>query len=153
SILEQTRRGEFPRPRQVRATEPAALEAVCLKALALCPEDRYASAMDLAADVEHWLGGEPVSAHREPWPDRLARWGRRHRTLASVSVALLVMATAALALGLAAVNRERSRTAAERDEKERALTAESASRKETRRALNTLTDGAIERLMARQVQL
>ena len=44
----------------------AALEAVCLKAMALRPEDRYASPRALADDVEHWLADEPVSALPEP---------------------------------------------------------------------------------------
>ena len=37
-------RGEFPPPRQLDPSIDRALEAVCLKAMALQPEDRYASA-------------------------------------------------------------------------------------------------------------
>ena len=48
-----------------RAIDPA-LEAICLKAMALRPEDRYASPVRLADDIEHWLADEPVSAWREP---------------------------------------------------------------------------------------
>ena len=40
----------------------AALEAVCLKAMALKPEDRYAAPKALAEDVERWLADEPVTA-------------------------------------------------------------------------------------------
>ena len=53
---------------------PPALEAVCLKAMALASEARYAAAKELAADVDHWLADEPVTAYREPATARLRRW-------------------------------------------------------------------------------
>ena len=48
-----------------RASAPA-LEAICLKAIEKEPTERYASAADLARDVQHWLADEPVGAHAEP---------------------------------------------------------------------------------------
>jgi serine/threonine protein kinase len=54
-------------PRQLKPSVPAALEAICMKAMALRPEDRYATALALSADIEHWLADEPVTAYREPW--------------------------------------------------------------------------------------
>ncbi len=87
-ILSKVQRCEFPRPRQVKPSVPAALEAICLKAMALEPEKRYASAVELAADIERWLADEP-GTWRESWGARAQRWLRRHRTLvASVSMAL-----------------------------------------------------------------
>jgi tRNA A-37 threonylcarbamoyl transferase component Bud32 len=78
-------------PRSVVAGVPRALDAVCLKALAKRPAERYASARELGSELQRWLADEPVSAYRDPWPTRLTRWGRRHRTLAAVlAVALLV---------------------------------------------------------------
>jgi tetratricopeptide (TPR) repeat protein/tRNA A-37 threonylcarbamoyl transferase component Bud32 len=95
-MLEQVRRGDILRPRQQKAGVPPALEAVCLKAMALRPADRYPTAQALAADVEQWLAGEPVAAYPESWLGRLGRWGRRHRPLvAGLAAALLV----ALVLG------------------------------------------------------
>ncbi len=38
---------------------PAALDAICLHALSKRPEDRYATAEELAADLEHALDGNP----------------------------------------------------------------------------------------------
>src|SRR5205814_315657 len=43
AVLRQVQRGEFPRPRQVNRQVAPALEAVCLNAMALRPEDRYPS--------------------------------------------------------------------------------------------------------------
>jgi tetratricopeptide (TPR) repeat protein/tRNA A-37 threonylcarbamoyl transferase component Bud32 len=91
AILQRVQRGEFPRPRQVKAGVPAALEAICLKAMALRPEQRYGTPLALVDDVEHWLADEPVSAYREPLPTRLGRWRRRHRGLvAGLTTAVLV---------------------------------------------------------------
>ena len=50
------------RPRPVHPWIDPALEAVCLKAMALRPEDRYPTPRALAEDIEHWLADEPVSA-------------------------------------------------------------------------------------------
>ncbi len=99
-VLRRVQRGEFPRPREVAPDVPAALEAVCLRAMALKPEGRYGSAQELAADVERWLADEPVTAYREPLPARLARWGRRHR--ASVMSGAAALVVLALSLGVLA---------------------------------------------------
>jgi len=93
-VLDQVRRGEFPTPRSVRGDIPPALEAVCLKAMVLDPEGRYATVGDLAEDVERWLADEPVYAYREPWIVRARRWVRRHRTLVvAATAAVLLTAT------------------------------------------------------------
>jgi eukaryotic-like serine/threonine-protein kinase len=95
-VLAKVQRGDFPWPRHWRSDVPKPLEAACLKAMALKPEDRYQTCKELAADVEHWLADEPVSAYGEPWPNRTRRWLRRHRSLVASVVAALVVALAAL---------------------------------------------------------
>jgi hypothetical protein len=72
-------------PRQLKPWIPAALQAICCKAMADDPQARYATAEQLAADVKRWLADEPVAVYREPLGQRLARWLRRHRTLAGVA--------------------------------------------------------------------
>jgi WD40 repeat protein len=103
-ILQKVQKGDWPPPRQVKPETPAPLDAVCRKAMALKPEDRYGSALDLAADVEHWLADEPVSAWPDPWAVRARRWLGRHRPLvagaaAAVLVALISLGVAAALLG------------------------------------------------------
>jgi hypothetical protein len=88
--------------------------------MALRVQDRYASATDLAADVEHWLADQPVSAHREPLRDRLRRWVRRHQTLVTGLAALVLTATVALAGSLVLLERERGQTAQARDDERQA---------------------------------
>jgi serine/threonine protein kinase/Flp pilus assembly protein TadD len=95
-MLRRVERGEFPPSRQVKRAVPAALEAICLRAMALRPENRYPSARALADEIEHWLADEPVQAHREPWAKRAGRWMRHHRTLVA---ALAASVFAALVMG------------------------------------------------------
>jgi serine/threonine-protein kinase len=100
-VLSKVQRGEFLRPRQVKAAVPPALEAICLKAMALRQEERYVTATALAADLEHWLADEPVTAYREPWTVRGRRWLRRHRTAVTAAAAALLVALVSLALATA----------------------------------------------------
>jgi eukaryotic-like serine/threonine-protein kinase len=102
-VLEKVRRGDIPPPRQARADVPGALAAVCARAMALEPSDRYPSALALAADVEHWLADEPVSAHRDPLLVRAGRWARKHRTLVTTAAAVLLVVLTGLSLGLVVV--------------------------------------------------
>ena len=89
-VLRRVQAGRFPRPRTLDPSIDQALEAVCLKAMALRPEDRYATPRALAEDVERWMADEPVSAWREPLSRRARRWSRRNRTaVTGAAVAVL----------------------------------------------------------------
>eukprot|EP00913_Durusdinium_trenchii_P005655 g5273.t1 len=102
--LEAVKQGQFQPPRAIRADVPKPLEAICLKAMRKNPADRYASAQELADDVELFLADEPVSAWTEPWGVRARRWVRKHRTMVVSSVVALVMAV----LGLGFLNYQAS---------------------------------------------
>ncbi|MGO9467671.1 MAG: protein kinase domain-containing protein [Isosphaeraceae bacterium] len=102
-VLTKVRKGSIVPPRQLNARVPRALEAVCLKALALQPSDRYSSARALAGDIEHWLADEPVTALAEPLRDRVGRWARRHRTLVTTAAAVLLLGLIGLAAFAAVV--------------------------------------------------
>jgi serine/threonine-protein kinase len=112
TILLNVTQGDFLPPRQVNASVPQALEAVVLKAMALRSEDRYQSALALAADVEHWLADEPVAAWKEPWSVRTRRWVKHHRTWVMAAAAAVAVAVTALiaatVLLTAAAERERA---------------------------------------------
>lgn len=104
-LIEAARRGVFPPPREVLPSVDRALEAICLKAMAYAPEDRYATARALADDLERWVADAPVSAYRDPPARALSRWLGQHpqvliRGLAVV-VALLGLALAGIVLALA----------------------------------------------------
>jgi serine/threonine-protein kinase len=122
-VLAKVQRGDFPAPRQLQPAVPAALQAVCLKAMALRPGDRYGSPRELANEIEHWLADEPVAAFPETRWARAGRWARRHRPLVSgVAAALLVAAMGLLGATLllsVANRRERElKELAQRQERE-----------------------------------
>jgi serine/threonine-protein kinase len=96
TVLRAVQRGDFPPPRQLDPSIDPALEAVCLKAMALRAEDRYPSPRALAEDIEHWMADEPVAAWREPWTRRARRWERRHRTAVMAAASGLLMALAGM---------------------------------------------------------
>jgi len=61
------------------AAGSAPVVAIARKAQSPDPASRYQSVAALAADVNRFLAGRAVEAHREPLVDRLVRIGRRHR--------------------------------------------------------------------------
>jgi WD40 repeat protein/serine/threonine protein kinase len=91
--LQRVRRGEIAPPRQVDRRIAPGLDAICRKAMALKPEDRYATSKALADDIEHWLADEPVLAFPEGWSQRLSRWSRRNRTWVLAGAAALLLVT------------------------------------------------------------
>jgi serine/threonine protein kinase len=70
---------------------PAAVRAVAAKAMAIAPDARYASVVELSADLDRFLDGEPVRAYPESAMERLARVVSRHRTAIILVLAYLLM--------------------------------------------------------------
>jgi serine/threonine-protein kinase len=132
AVVADVQQGAFLPPRQVKADVPRPLEAVCLRAMALRLADRYPSAAALAADVEHWLADEPVSAYAEPLTVRLRRWARRHRTFVTGLAALVLTATAALAVGFVVVSGQKARVERAESDARAALEVSRAAEKEAK---------------------
>jgi tetratricopeptide (TPR) repeat protein/tRNA A-37 threonylcarbamoyl transferase component Bud32 len=132
-VLHDVQRGTFTPPHAATPEVPQPLEAICLKAMALRPEDRYQTPKALADDLERWLADEPVSAYAEQAWERLARWSRAHRTLVRAAAASLVVALTALALiavqQASAADRERKIADRERKARQDAQTARGAEQK------------------------
>ncbi len=95
AVLAAVKKGEFTHPRQLDSSIAKGLEAVCLKAMAQKPADRYATSRALADDIELWLADEPVAAYPEPRIERLGRWLRHHRTWTFAAAACLIGITLA----------------------------------------------------------
>src|SRR5262249_22264466 len=96
--------------RTLNPSVPPALDAVCRKAMARNPTERYASAEEVATDVRRWQADEPVTAYREPFSARAARWARRHRTPVIAAAVLLLTAAIASSAAAAMVWREQQQT-------------------------------------------
>jgi len=94
--LQLVREAALVPPRQRDPSVPRALQAICLKAMAARPDDRYMTPRGLALDLAKWLADEPVSAYRQGYSARLGRWARRHRAgVQAATVALVVVAVLA----------------------------------------------------------
>ncbi|MFV0443241.1 MAG: serine/threonine protein kinase [Planctomycetaceae bacterium] len=81
-LVDRILKGDYPPPREINRHVSKTLTAIVSKALAVQREDRYASAGDLADDLQAWMDDEPVACRREGWSDWLSRMARRHRAAA-----------------------------------------------------------------------
>src|SRR5213596_2968601 len=85
-------------PRQPRLLNPKIgrdLSTICLKCLEKDPTRRYASALALAEDLEHWLRHEPILARHTGVFIRGRKWMRRNPTSALLAASLIALAAAA----------------------------------------------------------
>ena len=82
--------------RRVRAKLAGDLDTIVMKALRKEPERRYASARELADDIERSLAGLPVRARPDTWRYRTTKFARRNKVLVGSALAVL----AALVAGL-----------------------------------------------------
>ena len=89
-----------PRPlRKLNDQVPRDLETSTLKCLAKEVGRRYPTAGELAADLRHWLAGEPIHARPVRTPERLWLWCRRRPVIAGLTAALIL----ACVLGVAGI--------------------------------------------------
>jgi tetratricopeptide (TPR) repeat protein/tRNA A-37 threonylcarbamoyl transferase component Bud32 len=106
---------------------PSELDCLVLKATAPDPDERYASASELAADIERFLHGLPIAARPPSVSYRARKFLARHRVAAvtaAVVLAALITGTALAAAGFrrAVVDRRAAEAALQtvQDEKRRA---------------------------------
>ncbi len=81
-ILNQHRLGDLTPPSRLNRNIARDLEAICLKAMATEPDDRYASAVELADDLQSFLDLRPVNAKPISSWKRAKLWCQRNRGLA-----------------------------------------------------------------------
>ncbi len=131
------------------------VETIVAKALEKDKARRYASATDLAADIQHYLQDEPIVARPASSGYQLRKFARRHKALVSGAAAVFVVLTAGIVASTsqaARATRERDRaTAAEqvaKTQRDRALTAEQAAKAAEARALDERNRAVAEKQRA-----
>ena len=102
-------------PRSLNARVPADLETICLKCLEKEPAKRYASAQELAAELDRWLRHEPILARPVSTLERVAKWVRRHPAAAMAAAAMLALSVALALAGFTAWRNAEQRAAAVQD--------------------------------------
>lgn len=147
--MELIRTREPERPSAIVSTTPRDIETICLKCLSKEPARRYASAQELADDLNRFLNHQPIQARPVGPLERGWRWACRRPAISGL-VATLLVVTVAAALVVAWQQRhvdELSKSAevikrktAEIEQKAEAATAEAdASLREAKRAINRLS--------------
>jgi serine/threonine protein kinase len=134
-ILHQLTREEPRPPRRLNQAVPPDLQTVVLQALEKRPEDRYATAQELADDLKRFLEDRPIRARPPTLFQRVARWLRRHSALAGAAAAVLLVAVVALGVSTALLRVKHEEVVAERNQKEQQrLAAEQNAEQATRNA-------------------
>ena len=110
----------FQEPHPLRRVNPAIpvdLETIVHKAMAKNPDERFASAAEMAADLRRLIDDKPINARRPSFFTRMRKWRRRHAPLlwaAGVSV-MIGLATAAATLGWTLRDRQLRLTSTHRE--------------------------------------
>lgn len=112
-VLRQVVEDDPPSPRRLSDSVPRDLETICLTCLQKEPARRYATAADLAADLQSWLDSRPIQARPIGRLGKLVRWARREPRVAGLLFGLLFTLTTGLstAIGLYLHARAQSREA------------------------------------------
>jgi tetratricopeptide (TPR) repeat protein len=151
-------------PRRLSLLCRGELDWIVLKALEKDRARRYESSAALAADVQNYLQDQPVAACPPSAWYRGRKFARRYRGRLALAGALLAAVLVSLSAGIVVLNRERTVTAAERDEKQKALEAivaeqgrtqaalklEAKRRRQARAALDAMSSHVVEDWLARQ---
>jgi serine/threonine protein kinase len=113
TLLHQILHDEPPPLRAVDRSVPAELETIVLKALAKAPAERYATAQELADDLQRFREDRPILARPPSLAQRVRKLARRHPSVVAAGVVLCVLTAAGSLASAALIRREQVKTLAE----------------------------------------
>lgn len=90
-----------PRKRAPERKIPKDIEAICLRAVARLPENRYGSVREMIQDIVNYQNDFPVSVRRDSPLDAAWKWCKRHRVASATigaSLTVLILAGGGLLL-------------------------------------------------------
>jgi len=131
-LIDRIAHQESVAPRRINPTIPADLETIVLKAMAKELANRYATAQDLANDLEQYLSGEPIKARPPSLRVRLHSWVVHHQTLAAAGSVMAFAAALIVAFG--AWSQVRQRGLADQSAEQKAVMPEQEDRWLVRKA-------------------
>jgi serine/threonine protein kinase len=123
-LLRQIADDEPRPPRSLSASVPAELETIVLKAVSKEPGERYATAQELADDLQRFLDHRPILARRPTLTERLRKWGRRHPAVVVSCAVVLLLWSIGSVVSMALIREEQQRTKAEQQKAELAYEGE-----------------------------
>jgi serine/threonine protein kinase len=123
-----------PLPRSIRSATPRPLESIIVKAMARERDQRYATAAELAADLQRFLQGEPVHAR----PPSLLERGQRFRPPQALWLLMLLLLWSVGGLGYVVRNQASIASPASAAPDEQSITSPVAPRRELAIAQNRL---------------
>jgi serine/threonine protein kinase/Flp pilus assembly protein TadD len=107
---------EEPRPpRQIDQQISVELETIVLKAMRKSPEERYASASELADDLKRFIEHKPIKAKPPTWREQAVKWSRRHPAAIWAGVLVLISMTITSTISAVLITRAYEREAAQRE--------------------------------------
>jgi serine/threonine protein kinase/Flp pilus assembly protein TadD len=134
-VLRQIAFDEPKLPTRINKTIPAELETIVLKAMEKNPAERYATAQELADDLERYLEDKPIRARRPSVLLRAKKWARRHPGATGTAAVALVVLVLGLAVSNVMIAREKSQKDVALGEKDAALVRATEEEQLARRAL------------------
>jgi serine/threonine protein kinase len=119
-LLRQITDDEPVPPRALVPAIGVSLETIVLKALRKEPGDRYATAQELADDLQRFLEDRPILARRPSLAERLWCRARRHPAAIAATLIVLLLLSAGSLISAALIRAEQGRTKAEQQKAEAA---------------------------------
>lgn len=108
-VLRQVQEDDPIPPTYLVPRIPPVLGAICLKCMEKSPANRYASAQELADDLERWLNHKATIARVPNWIQSFTKWTAKHPAKALMTSLLILLTIGITTLGFYSINQNTTR--------------------------------------------